>query len=89
MECVALKYVLGFESKGSTSAESLEVQYFLQMKAKSIAVPSMVTRAKRLWSACRCDLTLGSHTTGFVCLGWMFSFFIFYFTICKTGSSQG
>ena len=73
--CVAIKYVWGFDSKGLNSAESLEVQWLLQMKAKSIAAFYMFTIAKCLWSASRCDLTLGSHNTGLVCLGWMFSFY--------------
>ena len=75
MVCVAIKYVWGFDSKGLNSAESLEVQWLLQMKAKSIAAFYMFTIAKCLRSASRCDLTLGSHNTGLVCLGWMFSFY--------------
>ena len=81
MECVAFEYILDIELKTPTSAKSLEMQYFFQIKAKLFAAFSMITTTKRSWSACRFDLTSGSHNIGFVCLDYIFclSFLIFFF----------
>ena len=91
MECLAFDYILDFELERPTSAKSLEIQHFLQINTKLFTALSMVTTAKRLWSASRYDMTSGSHNIGFVCLVYIFcvSFLIFSFTILKTDSLQG
>ena len=65
------------------------LKYFLLIKAKWLAVLSMVTTT-HLWSASRYNFTLRSHDTGFVCLNCIFclSFLIFSFTVVKTDPVQ-
>ena len=53
-------------------AKSVERSKFFADKAKLFAALSMITTAKRLWSAYRYDLTSGSHDIDFVCLSCTF-----------------
>ena len=81
MKCVAFEYVLDLELERITSAKSLDMYNFLQIKANSFAALSMVTATKRLRSASRYGRTSGSHNIVFFCLGCIFclSFFNFFF----------
>ena len=79
MKCAAFEYVLDLELERITSAKSLDMYNFLQIKANSFA--ALATATKRLRSASRYDRTSRSHNIVFFCLGCIFclSFFNFFF----------
>ena len=59
-------------SFGETSANTLDMKYFLHINAKLFDALSMVTMTNFRWSSSKCLLTSESFSTGFVCFGLIF-----------------
>ena len=87
-EYVGVEFLFLF---GETSANSLEMWYFLQINAKIFYVLSMLTVTNFRCSSSRCFLTYESPSHGFVCLDIFFCLcsVIFSFTLAYTFCFHG